>query len=208
MTNLFYSWFAPVSSLVWYQLNWTPVVIFVDSKTTSKTDKRMYEFIMKQVEAAGGEVIRINNTLPQPHYSPGMVTTASRLAACTEDWPEDTYVLTSDLDMWLLDNKLFEKHLSVPSSAHVFDSADISEYAICYIGMNVTLWREIMGFKKGDGILEVVAGMRQERTHEEIPQIFQWSIDQWIITNKIKEGLSSPNTFLWSSKPQAQSRSS
>ncbi len=44
-----------------------------------------------------------------------------------------------------------------------------------------------MGFKKGDGILEVVAGMWQERTHEEIPHIFQWSIDQWIITNKIKK---------------------
>ncbi len=186
MTNLFYSWFAPITSLVWYQLNWTPVVIFVDSNTASKTDKRMYEFIMKQVEAAGGEVIRISNTLPQPHYSPGMVTTASRFAACVEDWPEDTYVITSDLDMWLLDNATFEKHLSVPSSAHIFDSMDVSQYAVCYIGMNVSLWRDIMGFKKGDGILEVVAGMRQERTTKEIPMKSQWSTDQLITTNRIK----------------------
>ncbi len=94
MTNIFYSWFTPITSLVWYQLNWTPVVMFVDSNKASNK-------CMKQVEAAGGgHQDKINRTLPEPHYSPGMVTTASRFAACVEDWSEDSYVLTPDLDMW------------------------------------------------------------------------------------------------------------
>ncbi len=33
-------------------------------------------------------------------------------------------------------------------------------YASCYIGMNVSMWREIEGFKKGDNIMNVIAGMR------------------------------------------------
>ena len=108
--------------------------------------------------------------------------------------------------MWLLDNATFEKHLSVPSSAHIFDSMNVSQYAVCYIGMNVSLWRDIMGFKKGDGVLEVVAGMRQERTPREIPMKSQWSTDQLITTNWFRRWKNYP--FLWSSRPQAQSGSS
>ena len=52
--NLFYAWFAPITSLVWYAQSWTPVFIFAESETVS-TSLQVFEFIVKQVEEAGGK---------------------------------------------------------------------------------------------------------------------------------------------------------
>lgn len=181
--NLFYAWFAPITSLMWYEMNWTPVVIFVESKSVG-TDLEVFKFIMEQVEAAGGEVIRIWNTLPQPFYLAGMVTTTSRFAVCVEDWPEDTYVLTSDIDMWPLDKRAFDKHTSVSAAAHIFGDEKYPQFYACYNGMNVSTWREVVGFKKGDNILKVIAGMRKE--HSRAHMSWQWSVDQEIFTKRMK----------------------
>ena len=185
MMNLFYAWFAPITSLVWYAQSWTPVFIFVESETVS-TSLQVFEFIMKQVEEAGGEVVWVKNNLPKQHYFPGMVTTASHFAACVEDWPEDTYVLIGDSDTWPLNKKVMDYHTSFPAAVHVFDGQDMFQYAACYIGMNVSMWREIMKFKKGDDMLKVIAEMRQEDSTGVMTERRQWSIDQRISTKRIK----------------------
>ncbi len=94
----------------------------------------------------------------------GMVVMCSRYSICVTDWPEDTYVMISDADIWPLSKETFERETSFPAAAYEFDPPQSSVFASCYIGMNVSTWREIMGFKKRDDItsMKVVKGMRDQ----------------------------------------------
>ncbi len=70
--------------------------------------------------------------------------------------------MTVDADMWPVDKNAFDVHTSIPAAVHVFDVENDPLYAACYIGMIFSMWREIMGFKKGNDMMEVIAEMRQE----------------------------------------------
>ncbi len=185
--NLFYAWFAPITTLIWYEvMEWQPVFIFLYPNDPDFTPGPLLEFIVKYIEAAGGGVINIVNTLPEPHYLMGMVLMCSRYSICVTDWPEDTYVMISDADIWPLSKETFERETSFPAAAHVFDPPQSPVFASCYIGMNVSTWREIMGFKKGDDIMKVVAGMRDQYPVF-MEEARQWGIDQEVVTRRIRK---------------------
>ena len=169
-------------------MKWQPVVILVYPNNPDFTLGPVFEFIAQQIEVAGGEVIKIVNTLPEPNYLMGMVNMCSRYAVCVTDWPEDTYVLISDLDIWPLSKDIFDRETSVPAAAHIFDPPPPyrGTYASYYLGMNVSVWREIMGFKKGDDIMEVVAGMRHEYGRGSMPKNKQCGVDQGVFTKRIR----------------------
>ena len=207
--NLFYAWFAPITTLIWYEvMKWQPVVILVYPNNPDFTLGPVFEFIAQQIEVAGGEVIKIVNTLPEPHYLMSMVTTCSRFAVCVKDWPEDTYVLISDIDMWPLSKEIFDRETSVPAAAHIFDPPPPyqSTYAACYLGMNVSVWREIMGFKKGDAIMEVVAGMRDEINPGSMAKGVQWGIDQKVFTRRMRKWDGFPNQVHFYGRDRSKDR--
>ncbi len=52
--NLFYAWFAPITTLIWYEvMEWQPVFIFLHPKDPDITPRPLLEFIVKHIEAAG-----------------------------------------------------------------------------------------------------------------------------------------------------------
>ena len=181
--QIFYAWYAPITSLIWYSMGWTPVVIFAD--TASSSPGPVFEFIMKNVELAGGEVIRLKS---KKYYSPSTVAQISRFGVCVADWPEDTYVMTSDIDMWPLNKTFFDQQTSFPSAIDLL-YADVHLYPVCYIGMNVSMWRRVIGFKKGDSITSVVKGIQKEfsRSLLIMTSPAQWHADQIIVTKRIKK---------------------
>ena len=182
--HLVYAWYAPITSLIWYSMGWTPVVIFAD--TASSSPGPVFKFIMKNVELAGGEVIKLKSDLPNKYYNVSTIAQVSRFAVCVADWPEDTYVMTSDIDMWPLNKTFFDQQTSFPTAIDLL-YADLSEYPVCYIGMNVSMWRRVIGIKKGDSITSVIKGMREEYSRSLLTNRAQWSIDQKMVTRRIKK---------------------
>ena len=185
MRHFFYAWYAPITSLIWYSMGWTPVVIFAD--TASSSPGPVFEFIIKNVELAGGEVIRLKSDLPKKYYSPSTVAQISRFGVCVADWPEDTYVMTSDIDMWPLNKTFFDQQTSYPTAIDLLYASDLDEYPVCYIGMNVSMWRRVIGIKKGDSITSVIKGIREEYSRSLMTKHKQWSIDQKVVTRRIKK---------------------
>ncbi len=61
----------------------------------------------------------------------GMVVTCSRFAICVKDWPEDTYVMLSDADMWPLSKETFERETSTLEAVGIFDKRERGMYASC-----------------------------------------------------------------------------
>ena len=183
--NFFYAWYAPIATLIWYSIGWNPVVIFAANAATVSPGP-IFEFIMKKVELAGGEVIRLKSDLPENYYSLSSVAQISRFGVCVADWPEDTYVLTSDIDMWPLNKTFIDEQTSFPTAIDLL-FADVDEYPVCYIGMNVSMWRTVMGIKKGDNITNVIKEIRDEYSHSLLTSEAQWSVDQKIVTRRIKK---------------------
>ena len=181
--TFYYAWYAPITAMIWANMDWIPVVAFVETKSTPPGP--LHHFIMKQVEAAGGEVIRLTNNLQERRYLPSMVVSTSRAALAASDWPEDDYVLMSDVDIWPLDRQIFDRETSFPASIHVFDPHDIGMYSVCYIGMNVRTWREVTGYRKGDDIIQIVASLRDFVAKGSMRKFGQWFVDQQSITRKI-----------------------
>ena len=183
--NYYYAWYAPITAMIWANIDWIPVVAFVETNSTPPGP--LHHFIMKQVEAAGGEVIRLSNNLEESRYLPSMVVSTSRAALAASDWPEDDYVLMSDVDIWPLDRQIFDRETSFPASIHVFDKHTIGMYSACYIGMNVRTWREVIGYRKGDDIIQIVASLRDFMSRGSMTKWQQWFVDQRSITRKIQE---------------------
>lgn len=116
--NLFYAWFAPITSLLWMEvMKWKPVYIFV--YRTESDIGPVLKYIIRHVEATGAEVIKLRNTLPEPHYFRSMVVSTSRFVVSCRDWAENPYMLISDGDMWPMSAEIFNQQTSINSSVHI-----------------------------------------------------------------------------------------
>jgi len=68
-------------------------------------------------EAAGTEIVYLKNPLKEPQYLTEMVVTQIRYLCGTFDWPEDTYVLITD--MWPLKTSYFDSSVSADKDVHL-----------------------------------------------------------------------------------------
>jgi len=160
--NLFYTWFVPIASLLWYEkMGWQPVLLIV--YLSEKEFTPQINLIIKYAIASGIELHKYKHTLDSSKYPIMTPITCVRFAACVFDWPEDTYVLTSDADMWPLSAEFFNKETSYDTAVHILyangygNPLSAKEYAVCYIGMKLSTWREVMKCHKGQDIMAVVA---------------------------------------------------
>ena len=88
----------------------------------------------------------------------------------TFDWPEDTYVMITDLDMWPLKRSFFDSSVSADKDVHLLYANYFGDplmprslYPSCYIGMKISMWREIMNVSNQDDIFREVARVRDKQ---------------------------------------------
>ena len=196
--NYFYAWFAPITALIWMEvMKWKPVFIFVLRAESESDIGPVFRYIIRHLEATGAEVIKIRNTLPEPYYLRNMVVTTSRFAASCEDWPDDPYILISDGDMWPMSVEIFNEQTSVEASVHIiwpkYYVPGKSEVPACYVGMNLSTWREVMHIKEGDDMVQTVAGLRNLVSNGSLSKNAQWSIDQKSFTKRLYNWKGFPN---------------
>ena len=186
--NVFYAWFAPITSLLWMEvMKWKPVYIFVYRAESDIGP--VFKYIIKHVKAAGAEVIKIRNTLPEPHYLRSMVVSTSRFVVSCRDWPGNPYMLISDGDMWPMSTEIFNQQTSVERLVHILWPKTYvvgkSVIPACYVGMNLSTWREIMHITKGDDMLQTIAGLRNLVGNGSLSKNAQWGVDQKVFTKRL-----------------------
>ena len=198
-------WFVPVTSLLWHEkMGWQPVLFVV--YRSEKDFTPLMNLIINYAVAAGVEVHKFKHTLNTSKYPMKVFLESIRLAGCVLDWPEDTYVLTSDLDMWPLNADFYNNETSYNTSVHLlFANAygspkRASEYPMCYIGMNLSTWREIMNCHEGQDLMKYLAELRDFVGGN------QWGIDQHGFTRRLKHWKGFPNSVHFTSRDTAVDR--
>jgi len=190
--NLHYTWFVPIVSLLWYEkMEWQPVLLIVYVSEEDFTGQ--INLIIQYAIASGIEVHKYKYTIDASKYPMKVPLTCIRFAACVFDWPEDTYVLISDVDMWPLSAEFYNKETSYNTAVHILfanaygNPRFASEYPACYIGMKLSTWREVMECHKGQDIMTVVTELK------DFTGGHPWGIDQRGITKRLKHWNGFPN---------------
>ncbi len=152
--NKDYSFFSPIVEWAWSELSWE--VINLNA--------------IRVKEEAGGALDK---------YSNALISQCSRLYAAQLFFlNEDDYLLTSDIDMLPLGQ--FNQYFKHDVDAITSFGKDLTDYhyPICYIGMKVKKWREVMNL---NGLTVVKAIERDLQLYEN-----KWTTDQDIITERLK----------------------
>lgn len=152
-SNKDYSFFAPIVEYAWKELSWE-VIIF-----------------------DANEIIKKSNGLLDK-YSPALISQCCRLyAAQLYHLNEGDYIMTSDIDMLPLGH--FNHYYQYSPDEITSFGRDLTDYhyPICYIGMKVNKWREVM---KLNGLTITQALARDLAQYEN-----KWTTDQDIITERL-----------------------
>jgi len=140
--------------------------------------------ILQFTEAAGAEIVYLKNPLKEPQYLTEMVVMQLRYLCGTFDWPEDTYVMVTDLDMWPLNRTFFDSSVSVNKDVHVLYANYFGNpltahlYPSCYIGMKISIWREIMNISNQDDIFHDVTRAKNQTWGSHASKSKQFQTDQ------------------------------
>ena len=213
--NYFHSWYAPITTLIWQNaMHWKLVLLVVYNHDEELTP--VLKSILEFTEAAGAEIIYLKNPLKEPQYLREMVVTQTRFLCGTFDWPEDTYVMITDLDMWPLNRSFFDSSVSVNKDVHVLyanyfpDPLTARFYPSCSIGMKISTWREIMDISNQDDIFHDVTRAKNATWGLHAGKSKQFQTDQLYFKRKITKWKGFPDRvhFVMRAGPQRLGRRS
>lgn len=142
-----YLYFLPIVCFTWNKLGVNVICFMPDSYYNFITNKELdrLELILKTINDKNLELKCIefkSQKSKEITYSQ-----CSRLyAACLEDLPEDEILITSDVDMAVLNNP-FPHFLSSRISVLGNDLVPEGQLPICYLMGKVNIWRKVMGIE-------------------------------------------------------------
>jgi len=108
----------------------------------------------------------------------------SRLFASCLNLDGEDYVMTSDVDM--LPCSSYWNPSPNEITVYGYDLTDFTEFPICYIGMKVKSWREIMNIKSGENIMQSINDFLKNLPNAK-SEVFEewWGVDQQEITKRL-----------------------
>jgi len=141
-TNIDYFFFLPLISLAWQELiGYCPIILIIGSKE-SWLNEKLNRFVLDESRRFGAEIYFIdcmeghrNSTFAQ----------ISRLYASLLGYSEDTYLLTSDVDLLPLSRRFFNQQ-DFSKQVHLFygNVYDKKKFPLGYIGADVSTWKQVM----------------------------------------------------------------
>jgi hypothetical protein len=196
--DMMYGFYAPITALSWIRLGFTPIIIATNSTNNYIIDKLRE---LNCIVYISHEVNYFDTNINK-HINMNSINNAqiSRLFASTL-LHNDTYLLTSDIDMIPLMAKYYysydEKYqINIYNSDQDFLNKE--EILICYIGAKVKIWKELMNIRNDDNIED---SMIKSLIDNNIT--LTWSTDQKLIYNNIVNNwmpLYGNNTVEWANK--------
>jgi hypothetical protein len=144
----YYSFFAPLTCAFWQRIGYHPLLICSSSYEEWMAHPRR-ALVIKETAKIGASVKFV--PIPERHKpTDGPFTASLRMLACMYDYSEDTYLMTGDVDMWVLDGQRFNKQDFKKIAVFNVDVENFRWFAMCYIGAPLMKWREFMGVGEGD----------------------------------------------------------
>lgn len=175
--NQEYLFYVPITTFVCEYFGFKPLVIILGK---SKYTDLVYEYTKKFTNS---EIIEIDSISP---YRDTTIVQFSRLYAACLIEDEDEYIMTGDIDMLILNNYLYNDFDKM--NLHGSDLTGYVHYPICYIGMTVKKWRNLLDLEYGKFKENMLRDLEEEKklATSEVFTDF-WYTDQRFITRRIKE---------------------
>lgn len=160
-SNKMYAYYAPISSLLWTRMGYTPVILVVGKKDELNQDSAL-KLCLRACENVGAILHYVD---PIEGYSDSTVAQVSRLysGGISGFWDED-FILTTDVDMFPLSSEFFQKyrvrigpgddgvtkfHIWYCNTNGNIPGTNIPSYPICYLSGEYRFWKQIMGLDAG-----------------------------------------------------------
>jgi len=179
--NLFYSYFVPISSIMWRKIGYYPVTLMLgDEKEWYASPKTKYVYEQIKLKSTIVPISRING------FRDSTVVQISRVYASAFSFAADDYILTSDADMIPL-NKAWFNQQDPNKAFHLFgaDAYSRKRFPICYLGANAGTWRNVMGI----AVNGIMSAMNTYLDHKRD----DWNYDELLFTEKIQKSQFYPN---------------
>ena len=173
-TNLYYSYFIPIVSILWKQMGYFPVSLVLGNEAewnASAKTKFVYENIRKQSTIV--PIQRVNG------FKDSTIVQISRIYASAFEFANDDYIITSDADMIPLSKSWFNQQ-DPNKQLHIWgaDAYARKRFPICYLGANAAVWRAVMGIR-AHNIHDAMASSLDIRRDN-------WDYDELLVTEKIQ----------------------
>ncbi len=185
--NPSYSFYAPLTALLWQRRGWSPLVLVGRDGHTS------LKIIDDSLRLLGAHVVHL---YAHEHAASSTTAQVARLFAASADRVRDNdYLLTSDIDMWPIGSWVGgdrdeHKDLQVYfANANPKPNYTPLRFPLCYVGGSAHTWRDIM--KVSDdasvqyGLDRALDDCRLWRPIELSEAEWAWSFDEIYLGRKI-----------------------
>lgn len=138
-----YFFYAPYTSIMWQAMaGYSPILLALKNTDPNIPNNKRYQYTLDFCRDLGVQIVELEHHEGRPG---SVIVQSSRLYAGALGLSDDTYVLTSDIDMWPLTTHWFNEQ-DWSKKVHLFyaNAYNHTKYAICYIGMHAPTWREVM----------------------------------------------------------------
>ena len=170
--NLKYLYLLPIVAKSWNIQGWTCCIYL-----NNITDKQ-YEFIREELNKVGIDYITISSTKTSSTINPALYTQCERMymPQCIQD--KSTYCIMSDVDMFIASDFLNRDYDKVNSFG--YDLTGYTQIPMCYVGMTVDKWDQLMGTYD----VEVDLATYAKKDSQDFYQA--WGCDQDILTGRMR----------------------
>jgi len=174
-----YLFFVPMTCAYWKEIGYDPYIILVNDGK----NKELVEYVKEMGEKYGAI---INDFEHMPGYRTCNVSQISRLYAAADPFfKDDDYLITDDMDKFVIDYMWFNQQ-DHGKDIHIFDPDELNytRLKIGNIGMNASVWREVIGFDQ-TGIRQNLQKCFDKNLSKESDWETGWNLDEWILTKSV-----------------------
>lgn len=190
--NPVYYFFMPIVSKLWVKMGYHPHVFIVGNEDHWLKSNVQKQLVLNTSLSMGADITILDSEVIQKSrefdgYNLSAIAQISRL--CSPCWPnakDYDYYLTSDIDMLPL-NKKWLNQQNLLNSIHLFyaNGYNHNRYAICYLGMNVDVWKEVIDIKTKNiyvQLMKILYELKKNSSQQE-----QWGYDEIFFYKQIKK---------------------
>jgi len=164
-----YSHYIPIVTEAWNKFGWKVICLYRGQKQSIPyfTEPNILVHINELSEFRDATIVQV-----------------SRLFASCLNLDDEEYVMTSYVDMLPCSNYWNPSPNEI--TVYGYDLTDFTEFPICYIGMKVKTWRDVMNLKSGENIMESINDFLNNLPNAK-SEVFEewWGVDQQEITKRL-----------------------
>lgn len=186
--NSMYSFFAPLSTLLWTLRGYRPILFLVGTASKWHADAQA-RLALEHSREVGAEIYFV------PEVEGVRTSTVAQIVRCVASAlrhvDDQDYLLTSDIDMFPLGPWVGGNRDTSRSFQIYFSNAysDPVHWPISYLGGKAKAWREMMGCERG----QLEKALYQALEHAPKDEVGAWNWDEKYVSRKIADWREFPN---------------